>query len=268
MLGAAVCALATSCSASSPAASSSHSSSASAVTPRRAITLAADQTKQVKTLSGTMSLQVGPSVSFSGPMRMQVKPSLQLGENLSASANGRSAPISVILTSTALYIDLPGGTGQSAKPWIEILFSSLSGSLGTALNQALQDIQTSNPLTQTQLLATSSNVQEVGTGVINGVRTTEYSGIISPTAAISTLSPGLSKQLAPELKMISGDISWEAWLDRQHMVRKLTEHETIDGQSAAVTVTITSVNQPVTVTVPPASQVIVTPASALYAAAG
>jgi hypothetical protein len=266
--GFAVCVVATSCSASTPAASSSPSSSASTVTPQRAITLAADETEQVRTLSGTMSIRVGPSVSFSGPMRMQVKPSLLLGGNLNASVNGLPAAISVIITSTALYIELPGGTGQPGKPWMEILFSSLSGNLGTALNQALQATQNSNPLTQTRLLATSANVHKVGTAVVGGVSTTEYSGIISPAAAVSALPPSLSTQLAPELKMITGDISWSAWLDRQHMVRKLTEHETIDGQAAALAFTITSVNQPVTVTVPPASQVTVTPASVLYATEG
>jgi hypothetical protein len=59
-------------------------------------------------------------------------------------------------------MDLPGGTGQMGKPWIEILFSSLSGNQGTALNQALQETRSSNPPTQTQLLATSTNVHEAG----------------------------------------------------------------------------------------------------------
>jgi hypothetical protein len=233
------------------------------VTPQRAITLAADETQQVNSLSGDVSIQVGSAGSVSGTMQVQVRPGLLIGENLNASLSGQSESISEVLTSTALYLNIPGLSGQTGQPWTEVPFSELTGSLGSALSQAIQDAQSGNPLTQTKLLATSTNVREVGTQVIKGVSTTEYSGTVSPSAALNALSPGLSKQLAPELKLISGDISWNAWLDSQHMLRKLTENETIDSQAVAVTLTVTSVNQPVTITAPPASQVYILPASAL-----
>ncbi len=217
----------------------------------------------MNSLSGTMSVQLGSTGTVSGTMQVQVRPSLLIGEKLNASISGQSTTISEILTSTALYMDIPGLSGQSGQPWTEVPFSDLSGSLGQALNQAVQEAESGDPLTQTQLLATSTSVREVGTAVINGVSTTEYSGTVSPSAALSALSPSLSKELAPELKIISGDISWSAWIDSQHMVRKLTENETIEGEPANVTVDVTSINQPVTVAVPPANQTYLLPASAL-----
>jgi hypothetical protein len=278
VIGAATCALVTACSSNTPgdssATSSSHSGKTSSsdsggtITPQRAIALAANESEQVNSLSGTMSVQIGSTGTVSGTMQVQVRPSLLIGENLNASISGQSTTISEILTSTALYMEIPGLSGQTGQPWTEVPFSDLSGSLGQALNQAVQEAETGNPLTQTQLFATSSNVREVGAAVINGVSTTEYSGTVSPSAALNALSPSLSKELAPELKMISGDISWDVWLDSQHMVRKLTESETVDGEAANVTVDVTSVNQPVTVTVPSASQVYLLPASALNSSGG
>jgi hypothetical protein len=212
-----------------------------------------------------MSVQIGSLGNASGTVQMQLKPDFLLSENLKAAISGQSAGVSAILTSTALYLSIPG-LSQSAVPWTVIPFSDLSGSAGSALSRAIQEAESGNPLSQTQILATSKNVRVVGTQVINGVKTTEYSGTVSPAAALSALSPSLSQQLAPELKLISGDISWTAWLDSQHMLRKVTENETVDGQQASVTVTITSVNQPVTITVPPASQVSTLPASALSGA--
>jgi hypothetical protein len=274
VIGAATLALVTACSSSPPAKSSSSgasaksgttssSSSAAGVTPEKAITLAAAQTQQVNSLSGTMSVQIGSTTAANGTMQVQVRPTLLIGDNLSASSSGQSTNISEILTSTALYLDVPGLSGQTGQPWMEVPFSELSGSLGTALDQAIQEAESGDPLTQTQLLAVSKNVREVGTQVINGVSTTEYSGSLSPSAALNALSPSLSKELAPELKALSGDINWDVWLDSQHMVHKLVENETVDGQAATVTVSVTSENQPVTVSVPPSSQVYVLPASAL-----
>lgn len=233
------------------------------MTPEKAITLAAAQTQQVNSVSGTMSAQIGSATAVNGTMQVQVRPSLLIGDNLSASSSGQSTNISEILTSTALYMDIPGLSGATGQPWTEVPFSELSGSLGTALNQAVQEAESGDPLTQTQLLAVSKNVHEVGTQVINGVSTTEYSGSVSPSAALNALSPSLSKELAPELKMLSGDINFDVWLDSQHMVHKVVENETVNGQAATVTVNVTSENQPVTISVPPSSQVYILPASAL-----
>jgi hypothetical protein len=259
-LCAATCALATACSSASPA----DSSSAKQPTAQQAITLAADETGQVNLLAGDISIQAGSAGSVSGTLQMQVRPSFLMGVNLNAALGAESGSISEILTTTALYMQIPGLSAiTNGEPWAEIPFSELSGSLGTTLSQALQDVQESNPLAQAQLFATSKLVHKVGTQVINGISTTQYAGSVSPSAALAALPASESKQLAPVLKMISGDIGFDVWIDDSHVVRKLTENETVSGQAIATTVTITSVNQPLTVSIPPASQVYVLPASLL-----
>jgi hypothetical protein len=226
------------------------------VTPLRAITLAAAEVQQVNSLAGSISVQAGGLGTVSGTLQMAIRPNVLLGMNLNASVSGQSTGITVILSGTNLYLQFPGISSlTNGTPWAEIPLSALSGGASSAISQSLQQLQNSNPLAQTQILAASHDVHQVGTQVINGVPTTEYAGTVSPSAALSSLSPSLNQQLAPELNQISGDISFNNWLDSQHLVRKVTENETVAGQAVSVSMTITSVNKPVTVTVPPASQV-------------
>jgi hypothetical protein len=226
------------------------------VTPLRAITLAAAEVQQVNSLAGNISVQAGGLGTVSGTLQMEIHPSLLLGMTLNASLSGQSTGIQAILSGTNLYLQFPGISSlTNGAAWAEIPLSTLSGGASSAISQSLQQLQNSNPLAQTQILAASHDVHQVATQVINGVATTEYAGTVSASAALSTLSPSMKSELAPELNQISGDISFNIWLDSQHLVRKVTENETVAGQAVSVSMTITSVNKPVTVAVPPASQV-------------
>jgi len=259
-LCAGTCALLAACSSASPA----DTSSAKQPTPQQAITLAADDTGQVHSLAGDISIQAGSAGTVSGTLQLQLRPSLLMDADLNAALGATSGSISEILTTTALYMQIPGlSTLTNGKPWAEIPFSELSGSLGTTLSQALSDVQETNPLAQAEIFATSKLVHKVGTEIINGISTTQYAGSVSASAALAALPASESKQLAPVLKMITGDISFDVWIDSSHVVRKLTENETVSGQVIAATVTITSLNQPLTVSIPPASQVYNLPASLL-----
>jgi hypothetical protein len=232
------------------------------LTPTSAIRLAADQTQNVSSLGGTLSLEYNNS-SVSGTFQFQLKPSLLVEENLGASLSGQSTEIAEILTSSAVYVKIPGLSSQPGKSWIEVPFSSLSGSLGAALNELIQDAQSGDPLTQAQELTASKDAHEIGTQVIDGVSTTHYAGTLTASAALAKLSPSLRKDLSSELSQLQGNITWNVWLDSQHNLRKLTENYSLSGSPFSLTMTVTSLNHPVTVTLPPASQVTVLPASDL-----
>jgi hypothetical protein len=49
-------------------------------------------------------------------------------------------------------------------------------------------------------------------------------------------------------------VNFRIWIDGQHRVRKETEVESVNGMTINTTVTITAINQPVNITIPPASQ--------------
>jgi hypothetical protein len=176
-------------------------SSAAPMTPRTAISLAADKTQSVTSMTATFSDQITGTVAetTSGTVKVQMKP-LLANVDATASADGQTFPVDEIESAKALYLNssiLSVFTGQTGKAWFEIPFASLSGNFGTSPTGLLQDVQNGNPLTQTKMLAAAKNVRSLGTQVINGVRTTHYTGSFTASAALASLSPALRKQVAP-----------------------------------------------------------------------
>lgn len=246
-----------------PTGSTVPTGSAAPLTPQRAISLAADESRRVTTMAANFSEQVGsPAVATTtATTQLQLRPRLLANESLHTSTNGQTVSVDEIVSAKAVYIK--ESSNQSSKPWVEVPFSELGRSLGSSISALLQNAQNGNPAEQTQVLTASKNAHVVGTQVVNGVETTHYSGTVSVATALSSLSPSVRKGLAPVLKLITGNIRFDVWIDAQHVTRRLIEHETIDGQPVTVTVNVTAVNQPVQVSPPPASEVTILPATEL-----
>jgi hypothetical protein len=96
-----------------------------------------------------------------------------------------------------------------------------------------------------------------GTQVIDGVRTTHYTGSFTSPAALAALPPAQRKQIGPLLKMVLGDIQFNAWIDAEHVVRRITEVETVGGETVHSTINITSLNRPVHIAPPSAGETVV-----------
>jgi len=180
------------------------------------------------------------------------------------SAAGQKFPLDEIVTAKAFYLKSPAfaALAKPGRPWVEIRLSELSGGMRSSLGSLLQNVQNGDPASQTRVLSASKNVHAVGTQVIDGVSTTHYSGTVKASAALATLSPSLRKQLAPSLKLITGDIRFNAWIDAQHVARKITESYTVMGETVNLAVNVTAVNQPVHIARPPVRRTTVAPASA------
>jgi hypothetical protein len=241
--------------------------SAKPLTARAAITLAADETQRVNSVAETISAQLSGNLSetTSGTAQMQLQPDLLLEENLNVSAEGQSYAMEEIFNTKALYLKSRAFstlTGQ-AKPWLEIPLSSLSPNLGSSLGQLLQNMQNGNPMAQTRMLAAAANVRAVGTQVVDGVSTTHYTGSFTASSALAKLSPSLRAQLSPLLKLVSGPIRFDVWIDGQHVAKKIIEVYTIFGDTMHVTANITAVNQPVHIVLPRPRRVTVRSASQL-----
>ena len=82
-----------------------------------------------------------------------------------------------------------------SKPWLAIPVPSGSKSSGINLSQIFSQESGSDPLTQSQLLQGATSVHQVGTGSIDGVPVTEYTGTLPLDKAISYLS-GAAKTAA------------------------------------------------------------------------
>jgi hypothetical protein len=265
----------TACGSVGSSASTSTTPTTQALTPQQAVQLAARTTSSVNSFVGTLSARVntvGGAGDISGTFTEQIHPSLLARVDFGAfSMGGQSVPggMSEVLTAKSFYLKLGMLTQalHTSKPWIEIPFSAVSKATGVNLGALLSQLQTSSPLTQTMMFAGATNVRTVGTGVVDGVPTTEYTGSVSMTEAIAKLPASLRTSVDQQIQKAGiSSMRFTAWVDGQHQVRKELITETGSSFSETMTITIGSINQPVSIQVPPASQTTTLPASILNAA--
>jgi len=250
-------------------------SGSGAVTPQSAqqtIRLAAFNAQQVNSFSTTISGTVGVSgstVQLAGTIQEQTNPSVEAEANFTTlSGAGLSLPggASEIITSKAVYIKVSelSQALRTSKPWLEMPLSSLSTATGINFGSLLREAQANNPLTQTQMLTASPDVRKVGTGTVNGVPVTGYAGTFSIAKGLAELPAAARKSVASQLASAGlSTAHFTVWLDAQNQVRKITVSLTSSKLTETVSETITSVNQPVTITVPTSSETYVLPSSIL-----
>lgn len=240
---------------------------AAVLTPRQVLVAAVHRAAGVTSMSGQISIRTSGqnSLAVNGSVQLQNSP-LLMSEHMTMALAGQSIPVSMVANSSAIYLSLGGGLGAGLPAvdqgkWLKIPYSELG--LGSEFASLQQSLQNANPLTQEQQLLAATHLRKAGTAEVDGVPVTRYSGQVAPSAALKELPAATRAQLAPELKQLTGNIAVSAWIDGQHRIRKLTETEKVAGSTVLTTATITSYNQPVHVTIPPASQVVVPPKSAL-----
>jgi hypothetical protein len=248
------------------------SSTAAAASPLAEVKLAAQTSTKANSFTGTMNLKVTAKPGASGTNGItgdtsmtatfaeQLHPSLLASVNVgSLTTAGTTLPggLTEIITPTAFYMKWPYLTQalHVDKPWVAVPFSALSKSSGIDLSQLVNQATSNSPLTQTQLFAGATSVHQVGSGTIDGVPVTEYTGTVPMSKAVSRLTGNVKTQLQQQIAAAGfTDENFTVWIDGQHLTRKAIV--TVDGTSVSetITLTITSVNQPVNVTAPPASQ--------------
>jgi hypothetical protein len=231
--------------------------------PRQALLAAATQAQQIT--SATEALTVHDNTSGStttGTIRIRLKPSLLASEDLNVTAAGTRTRIKAFVTSTAIYLHEASLASQLGKPWVKMDLSALLGTSGASLAQLFQSLQSNNFTNQAQLFTGAKNTRVVGTQTVDGVTTTEYTGSLTAAAALKELPASFRQALAPELQALGNSpVHFHEWVDGQHHVRKMTEVETVNGDTVNTTINITAIDQPVHITLPPASQTFIVPGS-------
>jgi len=233
------------------------STASTPLTPRQALLAAASHAQKVTSASETLTVRDSgaQNATTAGTIQFQRRPTLQASETLNTTAAGRSTQIKVILTGTAIYLHEAALAGQLGKPWLKLDLSALKGTALASIAQLAHNLQGNDFANQTQLLAVAKNVHVAGTQTIDGVATTEYAGSVRAAEALKTLPASFRKAMAPELQVLgNGTISFHVWIDGQHHTRKITDVETVNGETINSTVLITAINQPVHITIPPVSQ--------------
>ncbi|HEY1700366.1 MAG TPA: hypothetical protein VGG75_11710 [Trebonia sp.] len=168
-----------------------------------------------------------------------------------------------VTTSSTLYVKMATLTTllRATKPWVKIPTSSLSS--GSGLVQMLGEAQSADPLDAAELLNGAQNARTAGTSTVDGVAVTEITGTETAAQAQTGLS---ASQRAAVSQVITKtglrQITFQVWVDSQKNLRKLTVAETGSKISESITMTVTSMNKPVSIAVPPASQAAPLPANA------
>jgi hypothetical protein len=250
---------------SGPASSAGPASTGSAsapLTPRQALLAAAAQARQIRSATETLTVQQSGSESATttGTIQVRLKPTLQASETLRTALAGKTTQIKAIVTSTVIYLHEASLTRQFGKPWLKVRLSALSGTAGGSFAQLFRSLQSNNVTDQTQLLTVAKDTRVVGRQTVGGVPTTEYAGSFRAAEGLKSLPGSLRKALAPAFKALGNStIRFHIWLDGQHRPRKVTEVETVNGETINTTVNITALNSPVHITIPPASQAVTPP---------
>jgi hypothetical protein len=262
---------------SGTAATSSPAPSPAPSSPLDAVRLASKTTSGANSFTGTMSLQVTPkpgstgsqNVSFTATMAEQLHPSLLAQVNVgTVSGTGSTLPpgLDEIATPTAIYMRWPFLTQalHLTKPWLAIPLSAMSKISGISFSQLFSQATSSSPLSESQMLAGATSVRKGGTGTVDGVTVTEYTGTLSLDKGIQYLSGSVKAQVQKEMSaagLTTG--TFTVWIDGQHTVRKAIIDENGTALTETITVTVGTLNQPVNIAVPTAGQTSQLPASAL-----
>ncbi|HLX47086.1 MAG TPA: hypothetical protein VKS82_02025 [Streptosporangiaceae bacterium] len=256
----AVAALATAGCSSSPATPSGHPpgspGTVSKLPVRQALYLALEQGKKDTSALGDISVQVsGSSTSTStGTMRMQFKPSTVISSAVQIKASSRTVTLDEITAGNTLYIKTASLAVATGKPWAAV--PSPAG----AASASQPGMSNPNPLQDIELLFSSHDFHAVGTQMVDGVSTTEYQGSYPASNALKGLKPSEIKAIGAS---IHGLIDESVWIDARHQLRRVITTEHVSSVTITITMNITAINVPLTVAVPPASQVSHLPLSAL-----
>jgi hypothetical protein len=229
--------------------------------PQQAIVAASHKSQSITSATATLTDQVNGATALTGTVQEQRKPVLLMSMHMQSALGGQQTTLAGVVTANDVYLSIPALTREIGKPWIRVPLSKIGGNSSFA--KLFSSLANANPTDETELLAATKHAHVVGQQVVDGVPTTHYAGSFAPGAALATLSPSVRKQLAPALKSVKKDISFNIWIDAQHNIRKMQVNETADSENVVTTIAFTRINQPVHITVPPASQTATLPASAL-----
>jgi len=242
------------------------------VTAKQALALASRKASKVSSLTLKESailhgLPATAGIGSSGALklimdeRLRLKPSVAAQLTMHINAAGKALALQEILTSRALYLQAPGiAPASPGKPWVKVSLASLPN--GMNLRRLFSQTQGNGPFSQlgspqslAKLLGAAKNVRVVRNLVVNGVSTTEYSGVISFRNILALMPAADRKAFGTLPSGFRFGGPFRVWIDGQHFMRRIELRFSFKKVSIAVRVDVTSVNQPVTIVPPPASQV-------------
>ena len=230
-------------------ASNSPSGSQSRMSSSSALSLAAQQTQQIRSFSADVEIQATGALNatLTGTLHEVTTPSPIMSLRANAGALGN---VRVILANGMAYLKSPLLNRSYGKPWVMGSTSSMSSMSDLNLGPLLGLLSTSSPLVQVPLFGQASNLRMMGRSMMDGSRTSEWGGHYM----LSTVLGSLNSSLQPSIRSVmNSGISmtrFRAWTDSTNQVRKLVLIEVGNNTRITITLVITSINRPMHITMP------------------
>ena len=228
---------------------SSGSGSQSGMSSSSALSLAAQQTQQIRSFSADVEIQATGALNatLTGTLHEVTTPSPVMSLRANAGALGN---IRVIVSNGMAYLKSPFLMHAYGKPWVMGSMNTMSSTSGLNLGPLLGLLSTSSPLVQVPLFSQGSNIRMMGHSMMDGSRMSEFGGHYM----LSHVLGSLNSQLQPSMQSVmNSGISmtrFRAWMDSAHQVRKLVLIEIGNNTKITITLVITSVNQPMHINIP------------------
>jgi hypothetical protein len=160
--------------------------------------------------------------------------------------------LSMRLVDGSLYMKLPASLSQGRRPWYKLPADSPDPVL-RKLASSLRSIEQSASQRQGGFLAQSADsLITVAVEQSNRTKLTHYSILVDPTKVHSAaMTEGMKKVLA---QAGVTKIPVDFWVDQHGRTVKVAERFTVQGEPVSIDISVTRINEPITIVAPPASQ--------------
>ncbi|GAB2862276.1 lipoprotein [Streptomyces deserti] len=234
------------------------------MSPAAAVAKAAKNTEDIKSFRYRMTGQVPEEGRIKGEAQMSVKPTIAMSMKMTALEQGEAGSVEIRLVDKAMYI---GGGAEMAKEmdgksWMKFDMAALGADKGLnelgAAGQAQQ-----NPAAESTFLTGAKDVKKVGTEKVDGVETTRYSGTVTLDEFRASLKDEdkatrerREKSIDQYEKMGVDKLTMDMWVDGEDHTKQFRMRGDTDKGPLDMTITFHDVNEPVTITAPPANDVV------------
>jgi hypothetical protein len=228
---------------------SSSGSQGAGMSSASALSLAAQQTQQIRSFSANVEIQATGALNatLTGTLHEVTTPSPVMSLRANAGALGS---IRVIVSNGMAYLKSPFLMQAYGKPWVMGSMNTMSSTSGLNLGPLLGLLSTSSPLVQVPLFSQGSNIRMMGHPMMDGSRMQEWGGHYM----LSHVLGSLNSQLQPSMQsVLNSGISmtrFRAWMNSAHQLRKLVLIEIGNNTKVTITLVITSINQPMQIRMP------------------
>jgi hypothetical protein len=214
-----------------------------------ALSLAAQQTQQIRSFSADVQIQATGALNatLTGTLHEVTTPSPVMSLRANAGALGN---IRVIVSNGMAYLKSPFLMHAYGKPWVMGSMNSMSSTSGLSLGPLLGLLSTSSPLVQVPLFSQGSNIRMMGHSMMNGSPMSEWGGHYMLSNVMSSLNSSLQPSFQSVMNSGISMTRFRTWMDSAHQVRKLVLIEIGNNTKITITLVITSINQPMHIRMP------------------